>query len=750
MPVSVSILRRWFAIGAVLAIVIVAGAYYFAKWRIENALRKVPEKIGVEIKQSAQGYTFSKSEGGRTLFKLQASKAIEYKQSGKVILHDVAITLYGRDSTRFDQIYGSDFEYDQKSGDVTARGEVQIDLEANPAGLGHPDQEVPKELKNPIHLKTSGLIFNQKSGDAHTPEKVEFSIPQATGTAVGASYQSKENVLVLNSQVQIEFSGDGHAKVNADRATMTETPQAVVLDHLRVRQSAQTLEADAATLFLRKDSTVERVLARGNVKADSQGDSETHLRAEQLEVLMAEQRDTVRTATFSGNVQMEAAGDQPMEGNAGRVILNFAGKNQPTSVHAENNVKLLQHQRPAAVQAEAQDLEITAPAMDFFFSKTHHMERAETSGPPQIALRPSDNNSLSQQTVVTAAKFVASFDKTGLNSVHGVSNTRIVTVIPGESDRVSTSDMLDASFRPGKGIESITQQGNFIYTDGERKAWSKRARYTPADHILTLTGSPRVVDGGMTTTAATMKMDRSTGDAIAEGEVKSTYSDLKAQPNGALLASSSPIHVTARTMTAHKSPSVAIYTGNARLWQDANVIEAPSIQFDRDHRSVVANAANGKSVSMLVSEADSSNKTAPLAVNATHLAYADNERKAHFDGNVIAKWTDVTITAKTLDVFLQSQKDTSSTSVNGLGKLDRVVAKDQVVINQPKRQGNGDQLVYTAADDKFVLTGGPPSIFDAERGKITGVSLTLFRHDDRVLVEGNAASPVVTQTRVAR
>ena len=46
-------------------------------------------------------------------------------------------------------------------------------------------------------------------------------------------------------------------------------------------------------------------------------------------------------------------------------------------------------------------------------------------------------------------------------------------------------------------------------------------------------------------------------------------------------------------------------------------------------------------------------------------------------------------------------------------------------------------MVYTASDDKFVLTGGPPSIFDAERGKITGVSLTLFRHDDRVFVEGN-------------
>ncbi len=78
------------------------------------------------------------------------------------------------------------------------------------------------------------------------------------------------------------------------------------------------------------------------------------------------------------------------------------------------------------------------------------------------------------------------------------------------------------------------------------------------------------------------------------------------------------------------------------------------------------------------------------------------------------------------------------------------MAHDQVKINQAKRQATGDQLVYTAADDKFVLTGGPPCIFDAEQGKITGVSLTLFRHDDRVLVEGNAASPVVTQTRVVR
>jgi hypothetical protein len=54
------------------------------------------------------------------------------------------------------------------------------------------------------------------------------------------------------------------------------------------------------------------------------------------------------------------------------------------------------------------------------------------------------------------------------------------------------------------------------------------------------------------------------------------------------------------------------------------------------------------------------------------------------------------------------------------------------------------------ADDKFVLSGGTPSIFDAERGKTRGDWLTFFRHDDRVLVEGKDSSPTVTQTRVAR
>jgi lipopolysaccharide export system protein LptA len=83
-------------------------------------------------------------------------------------------------------------------------------------------------------------------------------------------------------------------------------------------------------------------------------------------------------------------------------------------------------------------------------------------------------------------------------------------------------------------------------------------------------------------------------------------------------------------------------------------------------------------------------------------------------------------------------------------RLDKIVATGSVVITEPNRRATGENLTYTASEDKFVLTGGPPSIFDAEHGKITAVSLTLFRRDGRVVVEGDKSSPAVTETKVVR
>jgi len=337
-----------------------------------------------------------------------------------------------------------------------------------------------------------------------------------------------------------------------------------------------------------------------------------------------------------------------------------------------------------------------------------------------------------------------------MSSVHGAPNAKVVTTAPGQPERSSSSQQIDTTFRAAGGIDGIVQQGNFTYSDGERQARADQARYTPGDQTVVLTGSPRITDKGLATTADTLRMNRATGDAVSEGHVKTTYSDLREHPNGALLAGASPIHVTARTMTAHRDSATATYTGDVRLWQDANVVEAANIDFDRDRRSIVARG-NGRPVSTALVQLDKSGKVTPITITSTRLTYTDDERRAQFEGGVTTRGADVTVTADHADAYLSPRSQNApSESLKGQGQLDRLVAQGKVVVQEPGRKATGDQLTYTVADDKFVLSGGTPSIFDAERGKIRGDSLTFFRRDDRVLVEGKDSSPTVTQTRVAR
>src|SRR5216684_3387263 len=835
MAAPISRLRRWFALGAILMIATVAGMYFYARWRVRKVVHDVPAKIGLNIQQTAEGFSISKSVEGRTLFTVSASKAVQFKGGGHAELHNVKIVVYGKDAGRFDQITGDDFEYDPASGDVSAKGTVRIDLEANPEGMRHSDQTPPERTRDPIHVETNGLVFNRNTGNASATGKVVFQTPQASGSAVGIEYVAKTGTMNLLSAVALAVSKPQAVRLNADHGLISKQPRQVVLTGLRLTKERQELRSDRATFFLREDNTVDRILAEGDVRSEFHGrvssnshsnsktsNSETHARSDRAELFLTGIRNQLTTAILSGDVQL-ATGDaasrvstgaqnrglqnqgaQQAEATAGRVTLHFAGQQILHTVHAEDGVRLSQKRSQSGAlvasassstaggDAQDQDIDMTAPVMDFIVKGGRQLERAETSGPPQILITQPGAN---QKTVVTAAKFTAKFtEKNRLATLHGEPDARIISgkiasgkmaasesgVAPGQPNRVSTSKLLDVVFRPEGGIASITQSGGVAYVDGAQKAWAQKGEYTAADQLLVLRGSPRVVDNGMTTTAQTIRMNRTTGDAAAEGNVKSTYSDLKAQPDGGMLASADPIHVSSRSMTAHRSPALAVYTGDARLWQNANVVEAPTLQFDRDHRSLVAQGMGQDSVgtglrpvragqspaptqtiaqpvSTVLVQVDKSGKATPVTITSARLNYADAERKIFLDGGVTAKGNDTTLTGRQMTVFLlpRSQSQAATAMSPGTpGQVERIVAQGSVVITQPKRHATGDRLVYTAVDDKFVLTGGSsggiPSIFDAERGKITGDSLTFYRHDDRVLVEGKETSPTVTRTQVAR
>src|SRR5258708_334155 len=793
-------LRRWFALGAILMIATVAGMYFYTRWRVSKAVHNIPAKIGLEIQQTAEGFSISKSEEGPTMFTVSASKAVQFKGGGRAELHNVKIVIYGKNVGRFDRITGDDFEYDPASGNVSAKGTVLIDLEANPEGMRNSDQTPPAQTRDPIHLETNGLVFNKNTGNASATGKVVFQTPQASGSAVGIEYVAKTGTMALLSSVALDVSRPQPLRLNADRGMISKQPRQVVLTAVRLTRERQQLQSDQTTFFLREDNTVDRILAEGNVRSEFHGRAGAHARSDRAELFLTGTRNQLTTAILSGNVQL-ASGDgeqnqrlrdrgaqnqgfQQAEAAAGRVTLHFAGQQMLKTVHAEDGVRLSQKKSQSGTgdlvmssarssaqssalartssptKGGAQDIEMTAPVMDFIVKDGRRLELAETSGPPQIVITQSGSN---QKTVVTAAKFTAKFtEKNRLAALHGEPDAKIVSSkmgMPAQPDRISASQMLDVVFRPEGGVASITQTGSVTYVDSTLKASAQRGEYTAADQMLALSGSPRVLDNGMTTTAQTIRLNRATGDAVAEGNVKSTYSDLKAQPDGAMLASADPIHVTSRSMTAHRSPAVAVYTGDARLWQNANVVEAPTLQFDRDHRSLIAQGipqgSMAQPVSTVLVQVDKSGKATPVTITSARLNYADVERRIFLDGGVTAKGSDTTLTAQQMTVFLRSRSESQTAAGPATpGQVERIVAEGKVVITQPTRHATGDRLVYTAAEDKFVLaggsSGGSPSIFDAERGKITGDSLTFYRHDDRVLVEGRETSPTVTRTQVAR
>ena len=266
MALQVYRLRRLLAATAVLLVLIVGGMYFFARMRAIDVLKQFPGKIGLDIKQTATGFQFSKSDGKRTLFTVQASDVKQFKLNGNAELRNVSIVLYGRDSSRFDQISGDEFAYNQKTGDVIAKGDVQIDLVANPAGLATPDQTTPKELKNPIHLKTRDLVFNKETGNAWTDARVEFRTPQAEGWAVGVKYTGKGNTLTLSSQIHVVLNGTtvaNAAVIDANHGVITNDPREIVLDHPHLSRADGTVQSDQAVFYLGSENQVERVLATG-------------------------------------------------------------------------------------------------------------------------------------------------------------------------------------------------------------------------------------------------------------------------------------------------------------------------------------------------------------------------------------------------------------------------------------------------------------------------------------------------------
>lgn len=815
MRTSVEKLRLGLAVGAGLLVLVVAGFLAFAHYRSMLFKANLPGKLGADITREANGYTWSQTVQGRTVFTLHAAK-LEQRQNGKYTLHDVGIVLYGRKQDRTDRIYGKEFEYDQAEGIVRGVGQVHMDLEAPaPANGEHKKAPTgqPGEEEGVIHVLTSGLVYLEKLQVAATSEDIEFAQGQMKGWAHGADYSADSGVLVLQSAVRLNgLTKGGPVVVTASRAEWNRGEQTLNLKTAKAVTSEQTIEAAHAVVDLTTAGQPEKMQAEGRVSVTRNEGGV--LNAARANVTFGP-NGKAREAQFLGGVTYtddEAA--RHTRGQSQDARVNFDGMGQAERMVMTGAAEIEERERGAASEAwntrnvAGQTVDVALGPAAGKAGRTEIREAHATGAARVLVVNEGSSKTPTAKTTTEMtgddlkAHFLAG---NRVERVLGAGHTVLHQVNGAGVDEVSSGDTTELVFRAVAGgvkkarvggmqgeaeeLVSAVQVGHVstVRKHGQvkagttvpvmvvEKATADRAAFDADADRVTLTGSVQMTNVSSTLWGGRVVVERGSGDATAEGGVRVNYAQVAKDGSDG-----EPVHVTAdhaalkRVAMAKgvKAPSddTAFFYGvagkPARLWQGSSQVQAPVLKFEEGMRRLTANGPGAGMVvhSVLVGSTGKAGKKAPSVVRVAsrELVYTDGTREAVFSGGVLAEDTDGSIRSKKVTAYLSSapaageKKDGAVTkkAPEGFlgGSVERVVSAGDVAIDQPGRHGTGEQLVYTAADQMFVLTGtreAPPKMVDETRGTVTGESIRFHTGDESVVVAGESIEKGKrTETRV--
>jgi lipopolysaccharide export system protein LptA len=773
------------ALAAGLLVLVVAGVYLQRAYRAVRLRRALPSTVPSEVQQQSDNFSYSDVEQGRTIFTVRASHATQFKDQNRALLQDVWITVYGREGNRNDNIHTRECSYEPASGGIRCQGEIQIDMQGAPQPGGKPAGQ-------PMQVKTSDLTFNRETGEAATAAPVEFRFPQGHGHGVGVSYSTRDSTLRVNQSVEFDLNASDRAgglPVNAAGTSLEirRNEHSVVLaGPATVRQGDRQLSAAKISIALDDNYRAQKALAEGNpvirggdpgakfslaanhfqAALNQQGWIESivaegsvagarqtsaggdHLSAARLEFTMLPERNLVREMNASGGVTAESkqgADARSLKTSALRVVFANAPGNARASQALPSQASV-----PAAGSQLVQSIETLAPG----------------------AIESRTGN---EAINVNARKFVAQFDSNGrFEKLLGHSGVDLTRQVPGSVPQSSSAAELVATIGADGQWNTLDETGNVRFQQADRHATAATARMSRSTGMITLEGSPVLSDSMGRTTAASVAINQQSGELHASGGVVSTY--LASASNDAVNLGSGPAHISADSVSGSTTSGHIVYEGHARLWQGESVLEAARIELWRDEKKMQATGhvvaifpqAPGSGPSFAIAPTKSpSRPTSPTLwqIHAPVLTYWSDQGKAHLEGGVTATSDQGSLESRTLDVFLtpagasgtepshpSTSHGVSSGQPSGAGgqQLSRVLAQGDVVVRQADRRGTGEQAEYTAADQKFVLSGGQPTFTNASNDTTTGRSLTFFVASDTILVDSQEGVRTITKHRVEK
>jgi len=696
--------RQWLAAGLLGAALAVLAIYL--QGRRHHQAEKTPATalLGLNIQQSASGLTISKDDHGKPVFRIQAARADKLRQNGHDVLHQVRILVYDKDGVDADEIAGDEFSYDEASGELGAAGQTHISL------LRHAG------TNSAVHVDAAGLSYNVKQGTGTIANGLRFAYAGAQGSAARAEIDSRTGTLGLAGAVAIAWKrADGPpVDIAGERATVVRLPKGDADAATITLEGGARLDSGTQKLAARQlvfvvsgkgaDNSLRRMDAVGDVTMEDVSDGRrVTARAQRAEadfVPLDAHRIATSGARMSGGVTIEQAANHL---RAGRVNFVFGRDHQLTGIIADQAARLT----VAAAKPES----IAAPGLRFALApgRTPQLSGVVAIGRAEIH---------SGDTDAMADRLNVAMDTAGHPTMAEAGGNVVWMQTLAKAQRRGTSDNLTVRFTAGQ-VASAVERGAVTITQGDQEVRAAEAAYTAADQTVDLTGG---VAGQDPQTRFHARQARWTGAANGGGHLHAS-GGVSVQRSGGMatiVAGTGTVVITSDqmdwTLGADKS-SHGDFTGGVRLMQSPNLLRADQVAINATAQTLTAAghvttnlAQNGK----------------PVTIAAGNLRFEQAKHSAIYENGVKLSSAQGTLLAPQLAVQLNPKG----------GGLESGLASGGVELTQVGRIAKAEQVDYDFKQQRIVLSGGSPSITDAEHGEVSGDPLTFLMASDEIQVGG--------------
>jgi LPS export ABC transporter protein LptC/lipopolysaccharide transport protein LptA len=710
----------------------VVGVSYY---KLRNAEKFKPKsekpELSKEVTGIVEGYEQRVTKNDRLYLLVKASRDVTFSD-GHHELENVNMTVYPPEGETPDQITAARAIYQPDTNILSFMGSVKI------------------ETKDKLKVNTEALSFDQNSGIAQTDSHISFERENVSGTSTGAVVEQKAKRLELKSNVQLTVAPaqSGATKrarpvaIKAARGTFEQNSMQLAFSGgVTVEQENDILSGDNLTAFLNQQKHLERAEIRTNayMRVMDPGRA-AEVKSVNMDFFMdKDQRleralatNDVAARTLEGDADVQVTGSTSLE-------VTFQAKDDASllkqMVAGGRSVITMGAPKSKANDPRAANKRLTANAVKLFWRITgRDLEKAEASGDAELFVEPVVSSAGAERKKLNAPQFDCDFFEAGnlarTCKATGGSKATLDPMQPVQNrgTRTLTSQTMTAVFlKDTQDVERVDAQGDSKFNENDRNGVAANVSYVAADQTVRLRGGdPTVWDSRGRTKAIELDADLANDVSYARGRTTTTYYSQE-QTNGATPFSKtkSPVYIASDRGEFRHESGQAIYTGNARAWQDDNYVRGDKLVIYINDKRMEATGHVQSAIYNAKGRAENNNTVVPVFAAADSMFYSDPDRTIHYEGNVDIKQGSDRLTGGVADVYLDKETN----------EMQKTTAQRNVVLTQPTRKGTGDWVEYTTANEVAILKGNPARVEDVEQGNTEGNRLTLSVRDGKVTAD---------------